>query len=77
MKKLLAILVLGLLWCNVSFAEELTIKTKASSWCNIPENQNIRVSGFVTFPGKITHQTLKKCKLHLKICMRAKREENK
>jgi len=38
MKKLLGILVLGLMWCNVSFAEELTIKSKASSRCK-KENQ--------------------------------------
>ena len=47
MKKLLGILVLGLLWCNVGFAEELTINSLLQDGYKIIKNETKVADGRV------------------------------
>ena len=47
MKKFLAILVLGLLWCNVGFAEELTINSLLKDGYKIIKNETKVADGQV------------------------------
>ena len=47
MKKLLAILVLGLLWCNVGFAEEFTINSLLKDGYKIIKNETKVADGKV------------------------------
>ena len=47
MKKLLGILVLGLLWCNVGFAEELTINSLLQDGYKIIKNETKVADGDV------------------------------
>ena len=42
MKKLLEILVLSLLWCNVSFAEELTINSLLKDGYFITKDETVK-----------------------------------
>ena len=59
MKKLLAILVLGLLWCNVGFGEEQNFLKKLPKWDHTDLNMNvieygwkIKSSKMITYPSE-------------------------
>ena len=47
MKKAIAIIILGLLWCNVGFAEELTINSLLQDGYKIIKNETKVVDGKV------------------------------
>ena len=47
MKKFLAIIILGLLWCNVGFAEELTINSLLKDGYKIIKNETKVADGKV------------------------------
>ena len=47
MKKLLAIIILGLLWCNVGFTEELTINSLLQDGYKIIKNETKVADGEV------------------------------
>ena len=43
MKKLLGIVVLGLLWCNVGFADELTVNSLLKNGYKISKDETIKL----------------------------------